>query len=364
VNGVKVYSIGLRNIYWAFHRSKRNPPLGILVWHAIDSFNTAMARAVGAILDRERPDLVHTNNLRGFSVAIWNTVRKRGLVCVHTLMDFYLLCPRSTLYRKNNICQSQCGSCKLYSISRKHASAIPNGVVGLSGNTLYAHLDRGYFGSAVSQVIHGGIDLAITSHPKKATGLKLRFGFLGALTPQKGVELLLQSARQLPPGAFELKIAGAGAPAYEAHLREQSNGLQDAFFCGFVPTQEFLSQIDVLVVPSLWNEPQGIVVAEAFSAGVPVIGSMRGGIPEVVEDGITGCLFEPTNVGSLTAAMKLFIQRPELLEQCSAQAIRKAQYLTSVRMRADYLAFYDRVIGADRRRVSLAAPETCEIRGS
>jgi glycosyltransferase involved in cell wall biosynthesis len=349
VNDVKVYYVGLKNIYWAFHRSKRNPFLGILVWHAIDSYNPSMASAVGAILERERPDLVHTNNLRGFSVAIWNEVRKRGLICVHTLMDFYLLCPRSTFYRNNNICESQCSSCKLYSISRKRASAIPHGVVGVSGHTLRAHLDRGYFKSAVSEVIHGGIKATGGFQPRKTETRKtVRFGFLGALTPQKGVELLLQSARELPQSAFELRIAGAGTTEYEAQLKSKSNILRNVSYCGFVRTEEFLSEIDVLVVPSLWHEPQGIVVAEAFSAGVPVIASARGGIPEVVENGTTGFLFEPNDAGSLTDAMKRFIQNPALLEQCSIKATRKARYLTSGRMTTEYLAFYNKVMNSDR----------------
>jgi glycosyltransferase involved in cell wall biosynthesis len=56
---------------------------------------------------------------------------------------------------------------------------------------------------------------------------------------------------------------------------------------------EFLRPLAFLVVPSLWDEPMGRVVPEAFSVGTPVLGARRGGIPEMVTPGVNGALFEP-----------------------------------------------------------------------
>ena len=70
-------------------------------------------------------------------------------------------------------------------------------------------------------------------------------------------------------------------------------------FVGRVDASTFLSGIDVLVVPSLWHEPFGLVLCEAMDAGVPVVASAVGGIPEIVEHGQSGFLFQRGNGAEL-----------------------------------------------------------------
>jgi glycosyltransferase involved in cell wall biosynthesis len=75
-------------------------------------------------------------------------------------------------------------------------------------------------------------------------------------------------------------------------------------FVGRVEPRDFYPQVDTVVVPSLWNEPLGMVVAEAFAFGKPVIGSRRGGIPEMIRDGENGLLFEPDEPGELIRCLR------------------------------------------------------------
>jgi glycosyltransferase involved in cell wall biosynthesis len=70
----------------------------------MDIYNPLMAWEVKKIIDREQPDLVHTHNLQGFSVAAWKVVKKRGLPLVHTMHDYYLLCPRNTMFGGGRNC--------------------------------------------------------------------------------------------------------------------------------------------------------------------------------------------------------------------------------------------------------------------
>ena len=70
VNGIDVRSIGLRNIYWPHDRRERPFPAKPL-WHAVERYNPLMGREVARVLDAERPDVVHTHSLTGFSCAAW-----------------------------------------------------------------------------------------------------------------------------------------------------------------------------------------------------------------------------------------------------------------------------------------------------
>ncbi|MCX6164049.1 MAG: glycosyltransferase, partial [Ignavibacteriae bacterium] len=100
VDGVEVYRVGMKNLFWPFDKRQRSS-FWKPWWHLIDIYNPFMARVVGKIIDRERPDLVHTHLLQGFSVAIWKAVKKRGLPLVQTLHDYYLLCPNINMYHRD-----------------------------------------------------------------------------------------------------------------------------------------------------------------------------------------------------------------------------------------------------------------------
>jgi glycosyltransferase involved in cell wall biosynthesis len=80
------------------------------------------------------------------------------------------------------------------------------------------------------------------------------------------------------------------------------------------------SQIDALVVPSLWPENSPLVIHEAFMAGVPVVGSRIGGIPELVTDGVSGFVFESGSAADLARALRRFIDRPQLVAELAAGA--------------------------------------------
>jgi glycosyltransferase involved in cell wall biosynthesis len=102
----------------------------------------------------------------------------------------------------------------------------------------------------------------------------------------------------LPVGDFTVSIAGSGTPDYVESLRSGTDR-PNVRFLGFVKPAEFLRGIDVLVVPSLWEEPAGRVIHEAYAHGVPVIASRLGGPPEMVVEGRTGYLFDAGNARAL-----------------------------------------------------------------
>ncbi|MBV8662730.1 MAG: glycosyltransferase, partial [Hyphomicrobiales bacterium] len=144
IGPIRSWYLPLANIYWPFPFATASSARK-LVWHAIDSVNPAMVKAFGRILDREAPDVVHTNNLVGFSAAAWCAAARRKIPIVHTIRDFYLLCPRSTMFRGGAPCAGQCAECKVYAAPRRQLSRLPRVLSAVSRYMIDAHVRRGYF---------------------------------------------------------------------------------------------------------------------------------------------------------------------------------------------------------------------------
>lgn len=316
INGVKIYYVPIQNIYQPFaKRSTSFQPLKAL-WHGIDSYNPWMAKAIQNIIETETPDLIHTHNLAGFSVAAWTVSHRLKLPIVHTLHDHYLLCPKSTMFRNGRNCDNICVECRFYAQPRQFVSQKVDAVVGVSNYILSRHLALGYFPNArISQVIFNPY---IGPHTKRAYNIQLpiRFGYLGRIHPIKGLETLIKAFANSEHD-FRLFIGGTGDSSYITSLK-RTESRPNIKWLGFVSPQDLLENIDVLVVPSLINEAAGMVVQEALAMGVPVLGSERGGIPELLGDG--GWLFEPNDYQNLTSILDKLTQNPNDIISKSEQA--------------------------------------------
>lgn len=338
VDGVKVHYIGLKNIYWP-HSRKERPGIAKALWHGIDRYNPLMARAVARILDDEKPDVVNTHNLTGFSCAVWSTVKSRRLPLVHTLHDYSLICPKTSMFRDGANCQNQCTTCALYRSPSQRISQSVSHVVGVSGFTLQRHLAAGYFQAARrAEVIHNGLPgepSADLGHEGARAGGPLRLGYVGHLIPQKGILELVRQMAHWQSGQCELLVAGRGAPAYEAMLLAEAP--KNVRFLGFVNADDVYRAVDVLVVPSLSHEALATTVPEAYMHGVPVIVSRRGGLPEMVEEGRTGLSYEPLEPGALREAIDVFVRDRAILPGMRRLALDKARYFMVERMRTQYL---------------------------
>lgn len=135
--------------------------------------------------------------------------------------------------------------------------------------------------------------------------------FVGRLSREKGVDVLLEAMRSIP-GAPRLVVAGDGPLKAELEHHAAQAGIQ-AEFTGWVDPDALpalVARAHVQVVPSR-SEPQGVVVIEALAAGTPVIGARVGGIPEMVSDGETGWLVAPNDPAALRAAISEALTDPE-----------------------------------------------------
>lgn len=310
VNDIPVIRMPLRNIYWPFERQKSASIALRPIWHALDAYNPIMERALASVIDEVKPHVVHLNNVAGFSSSAVQAAKSRGVPVVQTLHDYYWACPRSDMFRNGRNCTGQCQDCHIYTWGRRRVAPSIDAVCGVSEAVLTTVEKYTPFSEHARREIIYNLNRpapALTLRNNKAPFERTTIGYIGRLHPTKGIETIFEALRQLQDLPVNLKVAGRGQPDYEAQLRELAEGLP-AQLVGYRDPTSFFSEIDLLVVPSIWNEPFGRVVQEAFACGVPVIGTDRGGIPEALGPGNpAGLRFEAGNSTQLAAIVRQII---------------------------------------------------------
>ncbi len=313
-----------------------------IAWHLREVWNWKAARRVGRILDLEAPDVVHTHNIGGFSVAVWRTVKTRGIRLVHTLHDYYLLCPRTTLYRRGKSCESRCVDCRFLTANRKAASRVPDEIVSVSRFTLDKHRNLGFFPNAGSRVIYNiqssNVD-GMQGVPTRSYPGVLRFGFIGRIEPEKGLEVVLEATRHLNRPEWRLTIAGKGTPAYATYLAQKYRD-ERIHWLGFATAAEFYPAVDVVVIPSRWNEPLPYVCVESLHGGKSLICSQVGGIPEIARLSNVVEYCEPGNVEELARVMNRALNDQIRWKQNTPPALVALEPFTEEVVVAKYLAVY------------------------
>ena len=343
INGVDVYNLGLKNLYWPYdgsdHRTFLKP-----FFHALDAYNLLMAKQVGRLIDRIKPDLVHTHNLDGLSTAVWNKVNKSNIPLIHTLRDYSLLCPNCTMYKRNRNCNRQCLTCKLFVPFNKALSQKVIAVTGISQFILRRHLDHGHFQDSIyKEVIYNFCEEGIGIHPTDEYSKNvLTIGYLGRITKAKGIEFLLERMSQID-GNWKLLVGGSGNQKYLQKLTDTYNDSRIQFL-GFVDQKQLLSSVDILVVPSLMHESFGRVVIEAYSYSVPVLVSNRGGLPEIVQNTKTGYIFDPNKPEMFDKIIDLIKNDRKLLKELGYNARKYVESFTYDKGVKKYEALYTKIL--------------------
>lgn len=183
------------------------------------------------------------------------------------------------------------------------------------------------------QVIYNGIDTAVfTPRPLQTHDGKqpLRIKFFGRLSPDKGIEILIQAYPLLDvkEHLIELHIVGnvrdaPGRATYLEDLKRLAARFLDKgiFFkphCADI--REELADADLVVVPSIWREAFGRVLIEAMAAGVPVIASSTGGIPEVLSPRFQEHLVPRGDAPALAAAISRLVSWRQTQPDLGAQS--------------------------------------------
>ena len=144
--------------------------------------------------------------------------------------------------------------------------------------------------------------------PRQAKARR-RLAFVGTLAAHKGVDVLIRAFRALPGADLTLDLHGGLTthPAYVAKLRQAAGGDPRIRFHGPFAEgeqQRVLAALDLLVLPSVWWENSPLTILEALAAGVPVVASAIGGLPELVAHEDTGLLVPPGDTEALRQALE------------------------------------------------------------
>ena len=173
-------------------------------------------------------------------------------------------------------------------------------------------------------------------------------GVVGAMTAEKGLADLGAIAGHLPDDVFRsARIVFIGGTESGA----TACGGVEAFRAGFLPeVEEAIAGLDILWHPSR-SEGLGTVVIDAMALGVPPVAFAVGGLPELIEDGVSGRLIKPGDISGFARASAALIRDPALRRRLAEGATRRARDFTDDLMTESTLAVYD-----DVRRVASKEP--------
>lgn len=329
-DGVEVKTVRSLNVYWNYWVPRS--ALAKLLWHALENFNPRalwrMRREIAAF----RPDIVVTISIENTNVATWVAAWTLGCPSVHVIQSLFLMCWRGTMFSKNKNCERPCLQCRVSSIGKKLCSRIVDGVTAEASHSISLHQKHGFFGRAVARIIPGAVagpDPVASSNGTKAGALPLRVGYIGMLTPNKGISTLGAAAELLGEEApFEYLIAGDGKPEFVKHVLSKFPASRMSYL-GWVNSSSFYPSIDVLVVPSLSAEAFGYVCVEALSFGLPVVVARSGALPEIVEDGKSGLIFEAGDHEALAACLQRLARDRLLLKRLHYGALARAKHYST-----------------------------------
>jgi glycosyltransferase involved in cell wall biosynthesis len=340
LDGAYVRRVLSPNAFWNFYPNQ--PALKKIEWYARENVNPRSRNVVRAFLDEVRPDITLTSTIENFGAEAWVAPMQAHIPTVHLLRSYYPFCRQGSAVKNSENCSGNCAGCKILTFGRRRASQYVNGLIGISEYVLQRHIDEGLFRNAQSSIIPEPIRIeSITSRARNES--RARFGYLGLLRDDKGLTVLRDAWQGVPDHLATLAIAGSGTPEYEAML--VATAKSNIAFLGWVESEAYLAEIDFLIVPSIWHEPFGRIVIEAFAKGVPVIGSRIGGISDTIRDGENGFLVPPRDAAALTRRIEQCAQMDaDSYRRLSRQALGDAQRYEAKRIAQEHLAFYERVI--------------------
>ncbi|TDQ24895.1 glycosyltransferase involved in cell wall biosynthesis [Raoultella sp. BIGb0149] len=346
VNGVRVVRFPIKNLYWPFNNC--HSVFKKILWHLIDIYNVSSRNQINKYFANERFDLVHTNNLSGFSVSVWSWARAKKIPIVHTCRDYYLLDPNATLFRKGENVTARSLFRMGFSVIKKMLAKKVSSFVAISHYVQRVHVKNGYFETSKKYVIYNSIVAQNEQLKKQKTTDEIAFGYLGRVEPGKGIEFILKHLNKNKNFKYILIIAGKGDEKYIEYLKSEYKNVNMKFL-GVVDINSFFPNIEYLIVPSLWNEPMGRVVLEANSFGVPVIGSNRGGIPEIINENETGYIFDVNAYDAFDNILKIVWKTTSFeYEEMSRKAIIHSSKFTEDSVVRLYQSVYEDTLNMNK----------------
>jgi glycosyltransferase involved in cell wall biosynthesis len=311
------------------------------------------------VLREFRPDVVHVFAIYiTITPSILDACREEGIPVVMSCNDYKHICPNYRLFHHGRICED-CKGGKFYKAVVNNCCKHSFAVSLISAIESYTHNYLDVWKKNVSAFLFesrfmmnkteefwgkGAAKLEFLGKPFNATYHELSSGddgyilFLGRLSDEKGVDILLQAMKKVP--AAHLKIAGTGTHRTYLEKMAVDENITNIEFLGSTYGEELetlFNNCRFIVVPSLWHENFPYVMMEAFARGKAVVGSDTGGIPEYIVPGETGFVFPSHDSNALASHIKDLWENPAK----AAQMGKNAKELADIQFNDE--AFYERL---------------------
>jgi glycosyltransferase involved in cell wall biosynthesis len=333
--------------------------LGNTIW------NTQMHGDLLALMQRERPDIVHVHNTFPIiSPAVYYAANQAAIPVVQTLHNFRMLCPAGTLFRDGHVCEDCVGKRVPWPgvVHGCHRSSRLSTAAGAAmiathnykqtwNKTVSAYIALTNF--TRNKFIEAGFPSEkifvkpnyLQADPGPGQGKGNYALFVGRLTAEKGIRTLFEAWRQIG-NTLPLQIAGDGPMASE--VEQSTRETEGVTWLKWLPREEILQRMkdaSVLVLPSTWYEGFPMIIAEAFAVGLPVIASNLGSMASIVDHHRTGLHFEPGSASGLVDALRWYAGHPAevLLMRAQARLEYETRY-TAERNYTQLMDIYDSVL--------------------
>lgn len=268
-------------------------------------FGTGVEKPFMKLLKDFKPDVVHLHNIHSYlSPLLAQIAKKHGIKVVWTMHDYKLVCPSYSCFYNGKVCED-CLSCKFSVVSRKcMKDSMAASFIAWAESVVWnrrrlssltdeficpSHFmaDKMYVGGFPKdklKVLCNFIDSEKSSiiRTKKVERIPGSYCYIGRLSEEKGVEMLLKVASKLD---YTLYIGGSGP--LEEKLKLEYSSCNNIHFLGRLDSDqviELFSKSCFSVIPSRWYENNPISVIESLCCGTPVLGANIGGIPELLDN--------------------------------------------------------------------------------
>ena len=321
---------------------------------------------IAHIIDKESIDLVQVQNLYPFlSPSIFIPCKEKKIPVVMRCPNYRIFCPNGLHYTKEQVCE-RClygkeWNCILQNCENNYLKsigyALRNANARLSGlivNNVNIFVVLSQFQK--KRFVEGGIsDGRIEILPNIAPDIDVSendlndselITFIGRVCQEKGISQFIETARILSGYRFSIAGSTNAMPGIEESAPSNVN------FAGFLSgdvLQNFYKKTRIFVFPGVWFEGFPNTVATAMAYGKPVVASRIGALPEIVDDGVTGLLFEPGNAEDLAEKIQYLWERPQLCREMGRAGLEKARREYSEQKYYERLmAIYEKAIRMNR----------------
>lgn len=305
-------------------------------------YNKSAAKEIEKSIIKNQPDIAQIHLLfNGISLSILPILKKYKIPVIYTVHDTRLLCPSSSIWLKGRLCKNcykrrfvNCFNHKCYQNSRVNSFMVMLEMIYkefvfshfkyidkylfLSNNYLQFHKENRTYFSGKDDVLYNFYLKLNSILPNSDKGNYLFY--YGRITEEKGIQTLVDVMNKFDN--VKLKVAGTG-PLLEKIMKTAPANVE---FLGFISGSKLFSLVEnssFVIVPSEWYENNPLTIIEAYSYGKPVIGANIGGIPEIIDEGETGYIFNSGDEKSLEDAIKKALMNSDAQYKILSENSRK-----------------------------------------